>query len=112
MGDDETPTPNTSSSFAFFAEASMLLAERMENVATLKRRYTPALDIAGAKKCDEYAVELLGLAEKFAAWPTSDKETVARERPVLVPRLTHLTREVADLVNSLPPEARQRLPRA
>lgn len=112
MGDDDTPTPNTSSSFAFFAEAAILLAERLENVATLKRRFTAAIDIAGAKKCDEMSVELFEMAERFAAWPTSDKETVAKERPVLVPRLTHLTREVAELVESLPVEARGRLPRA
>jgi hypothetical protein len=110
--DDSVPTPNTSSSFAFFTEASTLLADRCDAIEALKLRHLTAVDLHGAKLAAKIAEELRELAARFAAWPTcGDPELVARERPVLVPRLTHLTREVAELVESLPPEARARLPR-
>jgi hypothetical protein len=107
-GSDETPTPNTSSSFAFFHDAAKLLADRFESVASLKRRHLQALDIVGANECDRLAHELRRMAERFATWPTNP-ETVATERPVLAPRLMELTRIEADIVAGLPEDARARL---
>ena len=109
---DGVPTPNTSSSFAFFTEAATLLADRLDAVEALKLRRLSALDPHGAQHAAKLAAELREMAARFASWPTcGDPELVALERPVLVPRLTHLTREVAELVETLPPEARARLPR-
>lgn len=110
--DDGVPTPNTSSSFAFFTEAAALLADRCDAVEALKLRHWTSLDPHGAQLAVKLSVELREMATRFASWPTcNDPELIALERPVLVPRLTHLTREVAELVETLPPEARARIPR-
>jgi hypothetical protein len=109
---DGVPTPNTSSSFAFFAEAATLLADRLDAVDALKLRHWSSVDPHGAKRAAKISAELREMAARFASWPTcNDPELIALERPVLVPRLTHLTREVAEIVESLGPEARARLPR-
>lgn len=113
--DDElygVPTPNTSSSFAFFTEAAKMLADRLDAVSALKARHWTSIDPHGALRCNVLSAELREMAGRFASWPTcNDPELVALERPVLVPRLTELTRETAELVESLPIEARARLPR-
>jgi hypothetical protein len=94
----------------FFHEAALILAERLRLVGALKQRHLSALDVAGAKTCADLVVELCDMADRFSTWP-SDPERVATERPVLAPRLMDITHQTNDLVESLPAEARSRLPK-
>lgn len=100
--DRDVPTPNNTGSFAVFHTAALDLAERLEQVATVKEKVLAALDIAGAKQAWAWRVDLLELARRFAAWPTADAAQVAQERPVLVPRLFELQRLTEEMASKTP----------
>lgn len=100
--DREAKTPNTTGSFAVFHDSALELAEKLERVAAFKERVLPAIDITGAKQARTWAIELDGLAHRFAAWPTADREKVALERPVLVARLFELQRLAEEMASNTP----------
>jgi hypothetical protein len=105
---DETPTPKTSESFAFFREACVLLARRLRECAFVKRHRHDAIDLSGARRAEALASELAHMATRFAAWPTAPSNVVAAERGWLPSRLLDHQREAEELIaNAIPPPVRK-----
>lgn len=100
--DRAAPTPRASGSFAAFYEASRDLARVMREANWIKRKRVDAIDRRGAERCAQLAHDFDVLAKRFAAWPTSNPETVALERTPLTCELVDKNREAQNLLLSIP----------